>query len=567
MWILGISELDNDAGAALFDGPDLVAAANEERFSRRKRHRGVPVLAVRWLLQEAGIGSAELDRVVVAKPPWPRELRSNNRHLLGHPYWTGGAIPLRERLFTAAAIYGWRFPRNTIDIIDLHGQLRRWLKAEGIPDHKVLRVDHHRAHAACAWYGSGWDEGLVLTCDGQGGGVSAAVYRGRGAKLECLHRVRVPHSLGLFYGAATKALGYKPGRHEGKVTGLAAYDPPDEEALGLCRDLVRANGRTFSAPHIYGTYPRMKRILERCGPGPFAAAFQVVLEQTLESFAAHWVEQTGASRVGLAGGVFANVKLNQRIHQLPGVESVFVFPHMADGGLGWGAALDHWCTRERRLPAPVKDVYWGPEYSEPEMRAALERAGLSWRRPDHPEEEIASLLVEGKVVGRFGGRMEFGPRALGNRSILYKPTDPSVNDWLNKALHRTEFMPFAPVTLIEQASRCYLGLEGAERAAEFMTVTFDCTPSMCEQAPAVVHVDGTARPQLLRRETNPFYYDIVDHYHRKTGIPSIVNTSFNMHEEPIVCSPDDAVRAFTLGHLDALSLGPYLCTAPEGKAA
>ncbi len=565
MWILGISELDNDAGAALFHGPDLVAAANEERFSRKKRHRGVPVLAVRWLLEEAGIDASELDRVVVAKPPWLEELLLNNRHLLAHPYWQGSPIPPAERVLSAAIVFGWRFPRNTADIIELHGQLQRWLRETAIPPHKVTRVDHHRAHAASAWYASGFGSGLIITCDGQGGGVTASVYRGEGARIECVHRVRVPHSLGLFYGAATKALGYKPGRHEGKVTGLAAYDPPDSEALALCRDLVRANGVSFSAPHIYGAYPRMKRILDRCGPGPFAAAFQTVLEEAVAGYAQEWLSRTGAKQVALAGGVFANVKLNQRVHELDAVEEIFVFPHMADGGLGWGAAMDHWCHREGKRPAPIGDVYWGPEFSDTEMLKAIERAGIEWTKPDHPEEAVASLLVDDKVVGRFGGRMEFGPRALGNRSILYKPTDASVNDWLNKALHRTEFMPFAPVTLAEHAERCYTGTGGATRTAEFMTVTFECTRVMREEAPAVVHVDGTARPQLIRRSTNPFYYDIVDHFHRMTGIPSVVNTSFNMHEEPIVCTPDDAIRAFRLGHLDALSLGPFICTS-DGEA-
>jgi carbamoyltransferase len=175
-------------------------------------------------------------------------------------------------------------------------------------------------------------------------------------------------------------------------------------------------------------------------------------------------------------------------------------------------------------------------------------------------------LAKGHVVARFDGRVEYGPRALGNRSILYQPTDPAVNDWLNKLLQRTEFMPFAPVTRFEDASRLYYGVEGAAHSAEFMTITFDCLDELRRKCPAVIHVDGTARPQLLRRETNPDYYRILEEYIRLTGIPALINTSFNMHEEPIVCTPADAVRAFLQGHLDVLSIGPFIVHAPYRPA-
>ena len=174
------------------------------------------------------------------------------------------------------------------------------------------------------------------------------------------------------------------------------------------------------------------------------------------------------------------------------------------------------------------------------------------------ESEIAKLLARGFVVARFNGRMEFGPRALGNRSILYQATDKTVNDWLNKKLRRTEFMPFAPATLAEYANKCYKNIKGAEYTAKFMTITFNCTNWMKKKCPGVVHIDGTARPQLLSREDNPSFYKIIDEYRKITGIPSIINTSFNIHEEPIVCSPKDAVRAFKIGHLDYLVIGNYL---------
>jgi carbamoyltransferase len=207
----------------------------------------------------------------------------------------------------------------------------------------------------------------------------------------------------------------------------------------------------------------------------------------------------------------------------------------------------------------------GPEYSEREIEAALEQEGVAYQRYAEPElaETVADLLSPGKVVAVFRGRMEFGPRALGHRTILYQTTDPTVNDWLNKRLKRTEFMPFAPVTLEEHADKCYEGISSRRYAARFMTITCDCTSWMKQVSPAVVHLDGTARPQLVSREGDPFYYDVLSRYYQKTGIPSLINTSFNMHEEPIVCTPQDAIRAFLQGHLDNLVIGPFLV---DGKS-
>jgi carbamoyltransferase len=208
-------------------------------------------------------------------------------------------------------------------------------------------------------------------------------------------------------------------------------------------------------------------------------------------------------------------------------------------------------------------VYLGPEYSEEEIASALGEQGVPFTRPDRMAGTVARLLADGFVVARFDGRMEYGPRALGNRSILYRPDEPSVNDWLNKRLGRTEFMPFAPVVLAEDAHLYFEGLKGAEDSARFMTITFDCTPLMREACPGVVHIDGTARPQIIHEADNPSYYAVVREFKRLTDLACVVNTSFNIHEEPIVCTPHDAVRAFQAGHLDVLAIGPFLALNPE----
>jgi carbamoyltransferase len=217
------------------------------------------------------------------------------------------------------------------------------------------------------------------------------------------------------------------------------------------------------------------------------------------------------------------------------------------------------------LREPIADVFLGPSYTDDEIQRALQLAQLPFTKHSPIEPTIASLIAGGKVVARFNGRMEYGPRALGNRSILYHAKEPEVNQWLNQRLGRTEFMPFAPATLAEHREACYLNTDGCAHAAEFMTLTFDCTEQMKRNAPAAVHVDGTARPQLVTATSNPSFYRILTEYHALTGLPSVINTSFNMHEEPIVCSPDDAIRAFLQGNLDYLAIGDCLVAHPSAK--
>jgi carbamoyltransferase len=243
---------------------------------------------------------------------------------------------------------------------------------------------------------------------------------------------------------------------------------------------------------------------------------------------------------------------------------------MGDEGLAVGAAFAMSVARGKAsgvkiASSKLADVYLGPGFSATEIERAVTEAGLEAERLSNVERSIAELLAQGNVVARFDGRMEYGPRALGNRSILYQATDPSVNDWLNKQLKRTEFMPFAPVTLAEFADQCYGNLDGARYPAQFMTITVNCTDWMKKHCPAVVHIDGTARPQIIEERTNPTYYRILQEYRKLTGLPTLINTSFNLHEEPIVCTPDDAIRAFRQGHLDYLAIGKFLIRHPARR--
>jgi carbamoyltransferase len=300
-----------------------------------------------------------------------------------------------------------------------------------------------------------------------------------------------------------------------------------------------------------------------------AASVQLLLEEIGIEFIRFWLRRTGVRSIAVAGGVFSNVKFNQRVHELEEVDQFFVHPAMDDSGLavggGFAALAEEPGTDPRRLIRRLKNVYFGTEYADNEIKQCIEVFGFQATYQKKITDVVAKLLVEGYVVARFTGRMEYGPRALGHRSILYQTTDPSINDWLNAHLLRTEFMPFAPATLQEYADECFEGLEGARDSARFMTITFNCTEKMRVQSPGVVHVDGTARPQILDPETAPDLYQITKAYYNLTGIPSLINTSFNMHGEPIVCTPHDALRSFKEGKLDYLAIGNWLVVNPELK--
>jgi len=440
--------------------------------------------------------------------------------------------------------------------------------------------EHHLCHMASAYYCAGLDEAVVISVDGVGDLLSAVVGHGSGANLEITAQYyQSQHIAGQSYEVVTGMLGFDPDRHPGKVTGLAAYCVAPDELVSQIDKWFKeqyskgSKENWFYLIHTDKAEENLQRLRElrhskfgQWTKEEIASAIQFILERDVLSLIKRHVTDPENKNVVLAGGVFANVKLNQRVKSL-GFRNIFIQPAMGDEGTGFGAAILAAHERKPFLPYRLHDVYLGPEFTPNQMRQAIERAGLQFEELEGGklEQRVSQLLDDGSIIARFQGRMEFGPRALGNRSILYHTKDPAANDWLNKQLKRSEFMPFAPVTLHENASECYHDVAGAEHAAEFMTITFDATPRMRRESPACVHVDGTARPQLVRREVNRSMYDILKGYHQLSGIPSLINTSFNMHEEPIICTPEEAVRAFLAANLDALAMGDFLVInqAPE----
>ncbi|GIW94954.1 MAG: hypothetical protein KatS3mg110_2995 [Pirellulaceae bacterium] len=611
MRVLGISPLDKDATVSFVEDGRVVFACAEERLTRVKLQDGFPWQALQLGLEKTGWTLDSID--VVAYGFFDADEEARRMHEAyridgrAHRAWDT-AESLRE--FWKAVRSAYRVDR-TVLVPGLESEasefmprkawykrlvyrlaassawadwqahrwaFRQWIK-EAVADHrlrtrqlhdalrelgllaKLRRFRHHDCHAANAYYASGYDRALIISLDGYGSGNCGAVFVGEYGRLRLLHEFRFPNSLGQYYEYVTSGLGFRPGRHEGKIVGLAAYGNPEVLGPALrARFVPTEDGEILMRGALNYFFTRLAA--QHFAKRDVAAAYQRVLEEVVQRAALYWVQKTGLTQIAVSGGVNANVKLNQRIREVPGVTSVFVYPNMGDGGLATGAALLVFGEAAYH-GTPIANVYYGPEYSERQMEEALREAGLSFERCELIEESVAELLVQNRIVGRFNGRMEYGPRALGNRSILYPAQDPDVNQWLNHQLGRTEFMPFAPAALPEFAGELFHNVSGCEKTAEFMTITFDCTQRMVRECPAAVHVDRTARPQLVNPRENPSFYRLLRAYYEKTGIPAIINTSFNMHEEPIVCSPRDAIRAFLQGRVDYLAMGPFLAAHPK----
>ena len=609
MKIIGISPLDKDSTVSFMEDGQVLFACGEERLTRTKLQGGFPTLAMKMGFEKTGWTAANIDAVAYAFFDADEEARlmresvaiDKNYH---NSDCTSASLQALKKLdesgykpdlstqipgldvekeefmppkgFPKSQIYSFSASNAKADWA-LHKKFyNSWLK-QAIADHqqialelseglksfnlegKLKRFNHHDTHAANAFYSSGYDEALLVTLDGYGSGNCGGVYEGNSAGLTPLIKFSFPNSLGQFYEMVTSALGFKPGRHEGKIVGLAAYGNPD--VLGpILRDrFVIEDGdiRIRASMNYYFARALAQKYAKR----DVAAAYQHVLEQVTKEVCEYWVNKTGLSNVAVSGGVNANVKLNQRIHEIDGVDSVFVYPNMGDGGCGTGAAMLAFDKGTRSKP--VDTVYHGPSYTAEDIEKELQSENLQYDKPSNLEEAAGALLAKNHIVARFNGRMEYGPRALGNRSVLYSAHDPQVNLWLNHQLGRTEFMPFAPAVLDSEKYNLFLNCQGCEKTSEFMTITFNCTDEMAEKCPAAVHVDKTARPQFVSERTNESFHKIISAYHKLTGVPAVINTSFNMHEEPIVCSPKDAVRAFLLGNIDYLAIGDYLVPHPN----
>lgn len=566
MLILGISALDNNSCAMLYEDNKVLAAIAEERLSRVKMQTGFPARAIEKVLEISGKTLADVDKVAYPFFDWKEEAkRIGNTYVRNMAYNVRTDTPAASKAWHQAQFSKWA-AQAVADHRKYTQMLEEGLESLGLTD-KLQRVEHHLSHHAAAYYCSpfynGGEKALVLSLDWYGGGLAGAVAIAHpNGDFERLHSFEYPHSLGLFYAQVTGALGFKMSRHEGKIVGLAAYGDPN-----VLYDKVRGRFTVEDGDFKYnsGMDDRfVKDLAKRYSREDVAAVWQKVLEDVVTEVVGYYVDRYNLENVVMAGGVAANVKMNQRVFEIPGVEGIYVHQAMGDDGTGTGAAL--WVAHTQGVLTPeftLPNVYLGPEYSDEEIKAALDRHGVKARLYKDIEKAVANRLHKGHVVARFNGRMEYGPRSLGNRSILYHCREPEVNKWLNDQLKRTEFMPFAPACLYEEGEKCFKNLKGADYAAKFMTITFDGTDFFNETAPAASHVDGTARPQLVSEDINPSFYRIIKEYQKLSDLPNVINTSFNMHEEPIVCTPDDAIRAYLQGHIHYLAIGNYLASQIE----
>lgn len=562
--ILGV-QIGHDASAAIVRGGRIVAAAAEERFSRIKYHHGIPKRAIKACLNIAGLQAADVDEVAFAMSEIPTKYLDKHSR-------KSDALKNALTVLRSPALSGL-ISRSRIEAdLEMKWAEYRW-------------YDHHFAHAASAYFTSGWNECLAVTIDATDGELCATANMCENNLISRVAQTADIASPGYFYAFVTELLGYTRLRHEGKITGLAAYDSGDRLYDELSRVIKLGESDNHFVPgfnpetepheiwrHSPLAVPKsVLARLENARPAEVAAAAQRVLEDLVAGHVAEMCRRTGQSQVALSGGVFANVKLNQRILELEEVSEIYVHPNMGDGGLAAGAALLAYAQaakpEEGFGPYRLEDDYLGTEYGRDEIRSAVEGSGEPFAELDEVEPFVAKLLAGGKVVGLFDGAMEYGPRALGSRSILAAPTDASINDWLNEKLQRTEFMPFAPAVLDRAAPDIFENYEEGSFAAEFMTVTFDVKSEWRERIPAVVHVDGTARPQVVSAEISPGYYRVIEEYERLTGLPVILNTSFNVHEEPIVENPEDALRAFASSKLDAVVMGGLVVSRDPANLA
>ncbi len=576
--ILGIATT-HETGACLVRDETVVAAVNEERLSRVKLDTTYPpTQSIREVIRLSGIAPSEIDAVAIAGLRWTdllAQLWDTVRRDVGDFHALNDYIPHACRL-AYRAFYVWRASRYeaVLDVLERDFGIRP----------KIWYVEHHEAHAACAHRTGTADDAVVVTADGVGDDLCVTIGRGRDGLLERHQVLPYPHSFGQFYTACTQVLGFKGGRHEGKITGLAGFGTRDPELLANVESTVFSSDGDFRLhkgfyaegfPRLrfsdlakvfrgrnallgvdYRNYkPPLKRLLAGYPRENVAWTFQHLLEREVVKLVRPHVPSGRPLHLALAGGVFANVKLNMALSQELQPASIYIYPNMGDGGLCVGAAL----TVAGSSPSPAPHMYLGTSYDDDEIEQAIARyPEISATRPNDMASAIAAALADHKIVARFAGRMEFGPRALGHRSILYHAGDRTVNSWLNSQLNRTEFMPFAPMCIAEDADLYFNLRDGERRACEFMTLVVSCTERMKSECPAAVHVDGTARPQLVRSDIAPGMYDILTAYRARTGSSVVINTSFNMHEEPIIRSPDEAIRSFLTSHLHVLALGPYL---------
>jgi carbamoyltransferase len=579
MNILGVNAYHADSSACMVRNGELIAAVEEERFKRIKHWAGLPIQSIKYCLDEAGVSIEEIDHIALNRNPRANFFRKIWFILSQRP----SLAMIRDRA------------KNAVTMIDIKQRVGQEF---GVPAEKIKAqvsyVEHHVAHLASAFLVSPFDQAAVVSVDGFGDFVGAMWGIGRGNHLEVKEKIYFPHSLGLFYLSITQLLGFTKYGDEYKVMGLAAYGEPSEQAK--MREIVKlnANGRfglnldyfvhhvqgasmTWDAgePHMGLTFsPVMERLLgpRRTSGEPIthrheqiAASLQVMYEEAFFHLLNHVYEQVNSPNLCLAGGCAMNSLANGKIFHRTPFKEVYIQAAAGDAGGAIGAAFQVWHqTLQRPRSFVIESAYWGPQFSEAELQAAITSRDDELAKANCQIEKItdsgdlcrltAQAIAAGKVVGWFQGRMEWGPRALGNRSILVDPRKKEMKDILNARIKRREpFRPFAPSILLESVDEYF----EQDYPDPFMIKVYLIRPAKRDLIPAVTHVDGTGRLQTVAQKDNPLYWRLIKEFEKITQVPVLLNTSFN-ENEPIVCRPQEALDCFLRTKMDVLVLGPYM---------
>jgi carbamoyltransferase len=583
MNILGINSYHESASAAIVCDGKLVAACEEERFNREKYWGGFPAQAVRYCLKEAGLKPSEIDHVAIPRKPYAR---------LARKLWFALHMPS----------FAWKRKKDTarFDVIPM--TLEAALECDPTSLRaKVHRMEHHHAHIASAFFVSPFDEAAVLSIDSLGDFASSAWGTAKGNRMKPKGSVVFPHSLGMYYSAVSQYLGFPKFGDEYKVMGLAAYGEP--EHIDAFREMVRyesgynfqlalkyfihhsknirisyeASGKTLGRRRLYSDEMVRRLGAARAPEEPLeqrhrnlAASLQARLEEVYLGMLKNLAKETGARNLCLAGGVAFNCVANGKILDATPFERIYVHPAAGDAGLAVGAAFYVWHQILGQPRSFVMDhAYWGPGFSSAEIRNAIESskvAGNGHQISELAEGELldraGSIVASGQILGWFQGRSEWGPRALGNRSIVADPRRADMKEILNRRIkHREIFRPFAPSVLAEATGQWF----EKSHPSPFMSLAYAVHPEKVSTIPAPTHVDGTARLQTVTREANPLYWKLIKAFEKRTGIPMVVNTSFN-DNEPIVNRPEEALDCFLRTQMDAVVIGNYLITKTAAEA-
>jgi carbamoyltransferase len=549
MYTIGINASFHDSSACIVKDGQLLAAAEEERFTHIKHGKRplpftayeLPFHAIDFCLKTAGIHLREADYIAYSFDP-----RSFSKENQFYGRW--------DDLFLNYIQYA---PEQLIDGFPHHLQ-KRFIGTQR-KDFEWSYVNHHLAHAASAFFPSPYHEAAVLTIDGRGEQTTTSYYYGKNVNLEKINEVLMPHSLGMMYEEVTSYLGFLHSSDEYKVMALASYGKPVylEEFRSLIH--IGENGEYTIDP---------LQLEKRFGPArkrdePFtdfhfniAHSLQKVMEETVLQLANWLWKKTKADNLCMAGGVALNCVANAVIRDHSPFKNIWIQPAAGDAGTALGAALwiDAQKNKTRSKSFVMDHVYWGPSYSDEEIESFLQWTKVDYRKMEDKAKETAELLAQNKIIGWFQGRMEFGPRALGARSILASPIDPAMQQRLNEIKDREDFRPVAPVVLEEDAGEWF---ENADHSP-FMLFVHRVKDEKADQIPAVRHVDGTARIQTINRKQHPDYYDLLSEFKKLTGVPILVNTSFNTRGEPIVCTPRDAIECFWTSPFDALVINSFV---------